>query len=255
MAKPRCSALFSLAGILLFHRIAQRLVPANALWLTAMLALGPAFAVEQNLMVDVPLLSLWLLFFDALIVGADLDASQQRRRFLVAALACSAAILVKYSSLVLLPILPIVIVYERRWRLIWIGVVPFAVILAWSAFNYLDYGHIHIAQRHVHVTRGTLGLPLRRFIALLVTLGALTPIGLIVAVRQVDSLRRRGPAIYAAWPCCFCCWPRLSPWNGCARMPAPAPSDGFPERPPEGPVPVVRGHAARRALSKIVQDL
>ena len=29
----------------------------------------------------------------------------------------------------------------------------------------------------------------------------------------------------------------------------------IPERPPEGPVPVVRGHAARRALSKIVQDL
>ena len=191
-------SLFSLAAILLFHRIAQRLVPANALWLTAMLALGPAVAVEQNLMVDVPLLSLWLLFFDALIVGADLDPSQQRRRFLVAALACSAAILVKYSTLALLPILPIVIAYERRWRLIWTCLIPFAVIIAWSAFNYFDYGHIHMAQRPVHVTRGTFDLPLRRFVALLVTLGAITPIGLIVAVRRISLLRRQGPAIYAA---------------------------------------------------------
>jgi len=96
-------ALFSLAAVFAFHRIAQRLAPANALWATGMLALGPAFMVDQNLMVDVPLLALWLVFFGALINGADADAEGQGRRFLIAGSACAAALLVKYCSLILLP--------------------------------------------------------------------------------------------------------------------------------------------------------
>ena len=194
-------ALFSLAATLLFYRIAQRLVPANALWLTAMLILGPSVVVEQNLMVDVPLLSLWLLFFYALILGTDSDVQGQRRRFLVAALACSAAVLVKYSGLTLIPILIVVIVYERRWRFIWAALVPVAALAAWSLFNYLDYGGIHIAERPARIFRySNFGffLPLFRFVSLMVTLGAITPFGLIAVVRLFPTLRRRGPAIYSA---------------------------------------------------------
>jgi hypothetical protein len=189
-------SLFALAAIWLFHRMADKLVPAAALWLTALLALGPAFVVEQNLMVDVPLLSLWLLFFEPLIVGAE--AAHQRRRFLIAAAACSAAILVKYSSLVLLPILFLVLVYERQWRLVWISCIPIVVIALWSAFNYFDYGHIHLAQRPVHMTRQSSLLPVLRFIALVVTLGAITPFGLTVAMQLVPAARRWAPAIYLA---------------------------------------------------------
>jgi len=190
-------ALFSLAAILLFYRIARRLVPANALWLTGMLAIGPSFAIEQNLMVDVPLLSLWLLFFDALILGADADARGQRRRFLVAASACAAALLVKYSSLLLFPILAVVIVYERRWRFSWALLVPPAAVAAWSLFNYLDYGGIHIIQR---LGGRELGLyfSFRLSVAWTMTLGAITPFGLILIVRLLAPLRRWGPAIYAA---------------------------------------------------------
>jgi 4-amino-4-deoxy-L-arabinose transferase-like glycosyltransferase len=194
-------ALLALAAILLFYGIARQLVPANAIWLTGMLALGPSFAVEQNLMLDVPLLSLWLLFFNALILGADADISGQRHRFLVAALACSAALLVKYSSLVLLLILVVVIVHECRWRFSWAALVPLAVVAAWSLFNYFDYGGIHILRRpgggehgfyeHVFYT------PLSRFVACMMTLGAITPFGLVLIMRLVPLLRRWGPIIYS----------------------------------------------------------
>jgi 4-amino-4-deoxy-L-arabinose transferase-like glycosyltransferase len=194
-------SLFTLAATLLFYRIARRLAPANALWLTAMLMLGPSVAVEQNLMVDVPLLSLWLLFFDALILGTDADSKAQDRRFLVAALACSAAILVKYSSLALVPVLLVTIAYERRWRVLWAAVIPVAVLAAWSLFNYLDYGGIHIAERPAHIFKYStyaFFLPMLRLTSIMVTLGAITPFGLIAAVRLVPALRLWAPAIYTA---------------------------------------------------------
>ncbi len=143
-------ALFSLAAILLFFNISSVIVPRCALWLTGMMTLGPAFVVGQNLMVDVPLLAMWLLFFDALIVGADADESAQQRRFLVAAGAASAALLIKYSSLVLPPVLIAVLLVERRWRLLWIGSIPFFVLGLWSLLNVIEYRHIHILQRPAH---------------------------------------------------------------------------------------------------------
>ena len=58
-------------------------------------------------------------------------------RYLFAALACSAAILVKYSSLVLYVILCMSLVLERRKRQLWTRADASAVLAAWSAFNYI----------------------------------------------------------------------------------------------------------------------
>ncbi len=189
-------ALFSLAAIVLFFRIARVLVPWCALWVTGIMTLGPAFVVEQNLMVDVPLLAVWLLFFDVLIVGTDRDESTQQRRFLVAAGAASAALLIKYSSLVLPPILIAVLLVEKRWRLLWIGAIPFAVLGAWSLSNFLEYRHIHILQRPAHAFRDRPSLPLLRFVGIVVTLGGLTAFPLIVMIRGIPSLCRQARLTY-----------------------------------------------------------
>jgi hypothetical protein len=189
-------ALFTFAAILLCYRITLQLVPVHAVWLTGMLAFSPSFAVEQNLMVDVPLLALWLLFFHALMVGADAGAKAQTRRFLVAALACSAALLVKYSSLVLLVILVTVIIYERRWRHGWAVLVPLVALGAWSLFNFLDYGGVHITQRETGLQQGV-DPSVRRLVAWALTLGAITPLGLISIVQLVPWLHRRRAVIYA----------------------------------------------------------
>ena len=101
-----------------FHRIARHLAPRLAVWLAAMLVMSPAFVVEQNLMVDVPLLALWLGFHDALVTGRDGPA--QTRRFAIAAGYCSAAVLVKYSSLTLVVILLAALLMERRRRQSWV---------------------------------------------------------------------------------------------------------------------------------------
>ena len=186
-------ALFALACVVLFHRQAQRFCPGVALWLTAMLILCPAFVVEQNLMVDVPLLALWLLFFELLLLHRDSPA--QTRRYLLAGLVCGAAVLTKYSSLTLVPVLAASLLLERRARQAWTLLVPVAVLAAWSAFNRWDYGGIHVVSRG----DGGPSLPQSGQFALawLLIVGAVTPLGLLAVVQTRARLLRHERTLYA----------------------------------------------------------
>jgi hypothetical protein len=182
-------SLFAAGCILLFHRLARRLNIPDALWLTAMLALGPAFIVEQNLMVDVPLLCAWLAFFSLLLA----------RRFAPAAAASGAALLMKYSSLILLPVLAAAVLLHRAPQRLWVLLIPIGTLAAWSAFNWWDYGGIHLAtalhaagqsyvpptiHKHFQLARRLV----KSTIAWLVGLGALTPFGVIALVQARTSL-------------------------------------------------------------------
>jgi 4-amino-4-deoxy-L-arabinose transferase-like glycosyltransferase len=183
----------ALACVLLFYRLARALAAPTAIWATAILVLGPAFIVEQNLMVDVPLLATWLAFFNLLICGVR--DSNQTRRYALAALICAAALLIKYSSLVLFPILCASLIAERRRRQAWTPAITLAMLAAWSWFNYLDYGGLHILTRP-HAERSAYEL-LRLAVTWLICLGALTPLGFIAAVQSRLKLAKAGWAIYA----------------------------------------------------------
>ena len=183
-------SLASLACIVLFYRLAIMLCASAAVWVTTMLVLGPAFIVEQNLMVDVPLLAVWLVFFNLLI--CDARDERQTRRYGIAAIACSAAILIKYSSLVLLVILCVSLLIERRKAQAWTIVVPLSAIAAWSLFNFIDYGGIHIATR----PHGSGHFRLGAMAAWVLAVGALTPLGVIAAVQWVRISSRAGNWVY-----------------------------------------------------------
>jgi 4-amino-4-deoxy-L-arabinose transferase-like glycosyltransferase len=184
-------SLASLCCILLFHHLARRFVGPAALWATAMLVLGPAFVVEQNLMVDVPLLATWLAFFNLLI--CDIASPRQKRRYILAAFACAAALLIKYSSLTLLVILCLSLLLERRRAQAWTVLIPIVALAVWSLFNFLDYGGVHIASRGVSPDWPQL----EEAVAWVLALGALTPLGLIALIQSRQELVRAEGAIYA----------------------------------------------------------
>jgi 4-amino-4-deoxy-L-arabinose transferase-like glycosyltransferase len=139
-------ALFALAAIVLMHRLAEIIVPEKASLATCLVVASPAFVVDQNTMVDVPALALWLGFFAILLARRD-EAGSDRLRYVGAGLVCGAAILTKYTSLVLLPALVLDGVLRRR-PVAWHGVaVAIAIVLLWSGFNYWDYGGIHMLTR------------------------------------------------------------------------------------------------------------
>jgi len=146
MSMHSLMALFVLAAIALMHRLAEIVVPDKAGLATCFVVASPAFVVGQNTMVDVPALTLWLAFF-VILLGREEGRENDRLRYAGAGLACGAAILIKYTGLVLLPALVLDGVLRRR-SAAWYGfAVALAIVLLWSAFNYWDYGGIHMLTR------------------------------------------------------------------------------------------------------------
>jgi 4-amino-4-deoxy-L-arabinose transferase-like glycosyltransferase len=165
------TSLFTLGGIVVFHDLSKRLLQRDSALPVALLFLGPAFLPSQNVMVDVPLLFFYLLFFWGLVRASAGESGA--RGILIAALAAAAAVLTKYSGLVLVPTLVWFIVRQRRWQTAWVLLIPILAIGAWSGFNYWDYGHIHLLDR---LSSGTLARGMRRVPEWLMGLGAVAPL-------------------------------------------------------------------------------
>lgn len=166
-------AVFALVAIVTMYRLALDVGVRSPLLLTSFLALGPAFVVGQNTMVDVPLLAAWLVFYWSLLTKSTLtDAT----RYAIAAIACSVALLLKYVSLPLIPILAVHIYARRRIDLWYLGALPLAILLGWSLFNWLDYGGVHLLEREA-ASRSISDLLLRS-LGWLLCLGAVTPFAL-----------------------------------------------------------------------------
>jgi len=164
-------SLFSLAALVFFYLLAHKLARENALLLTAAFCLGPIFIPSQNLMLDVPMTAIWLIFFWAILC---LNNGQDKLRgYVLAGLMCGIACLTKYTSVVLIPILAIDIVLHRRWKRIWVVGIPFLLLAGWSLLNYFDYGGVHFFTREV---RG-LGPArvLKSLVEWIICLGALSP--------------------------------------------------------------------------------
>jgi hypothetical protein len=138
-------SLFSFLGILFFYFLAKNLRLRNPTVWPALLALGPGFIPSQNIMGDIPMLSLWLVFFWAIL--HPMSFTRGNRYYFVASLAATLAILIKYSSLVLLPIFIMDILLKKRWNAIGMMAIPVLSLAGWSLFNYFDYGGIHILER------------------------------------------------------------------------------------------------------------
>lgn len=174
-----CSAL----AIFLFYLLANHFQIRHSLFLTGLFALGPSFLPGQNLMVDIPLMAFWLVFFWA-ILSTEKD---DHKKYLVAGFAVAIACLTKYTSLVLLPIFIFVILYRGHWRSIWSLGIPMIVLALWSRFNYFDIGAIHIFGRP---TPGiTMQVISYRVITWIAGMGSVSPFAL-----SFISLKRNDPA-------------------------------------------------------------
>lgn len=163
-------SLFTLLALAGFHRLARYRVPRHALWLTALFALCPAFMVNQALMTDVPLLAMQLLFFNLLLVPGTMGPGP---RYALAGLAVSGAMFIKYTSLPLLLVFPLVLVLKRDRRWLPMALVPVVLLIGWSLWNLHEYGSIHLLDRRPGDPsfRGKYV----RSLALLTALGAVSP--------------------------------------------------------------------------------
>ena len=139
-------ALVASIATLFFFFLVRLLGGRDALFATALFVLSPAFLPGQNLMHDVPLVAAWLVFFWAVLSASRGTCTA---RLAIAATMIGVACLIKYTSLVLLPIFLFAILLRRQWHALWLLVIPVAFLIGWSIFNVLDYGSVHIIERGI----------------------------------------------------------------------------------------------------------
>ena len=189
LAQHALMAVMSAGVVLVFHRLARAIGCPHPVWLTALLVLGPVFLPGQNLMMDVPALLCWLICFWGLLTPPD---RQTMGRLVAGAAALAAAVLIKYTGLVLLPIYAITLVWRGQGRRLWLLAIPLAMLAAWSVFNLFDYGGIHLFSRSLGAFRPTRYLG--QAASWLAGLGALAPF----TVAFVGSRPARGWPLAAA---------------------------------------------------------
>jgi hypothetical protein len=185
-------ALFTGVCIVLFYRLAVMFTKQHAVWLTGLLVLSPAFLVNQNVMVDVPLLACLLGFLHRLFAALQLRSVQ---KLVQASLVLTAGIFIKYTMLAVLPLL-----LFGTWRLggrAWLALlVPSVALLGWSVWNLHEFGFIHLFGRSLSGFSGD-GLGIR-MVSYAMTLGAVAPWLLVGFLVQLSTKVHRMAAVALA---------------------------------------------------------
>lgn len=176
-----CSGL----SIYLFFILALFFQIRYSLFLTWMFALGPAFLPGQNLMVDIPLMVSWLFFFWMLFSVEE----DNKKKYIFAGIAAAISCMIKYTSLTLLPVMLLIIIFRRHWRSLWYLGIPLVTLALWSIFNYYDYGAIHILGRTTRPL--TLQILIYRMISWIAGVGAVSPFVLsFIDIKKSDPANK-----------------------------------------------------------------
>ena len=167
-------SVFSFICIYLFHKLAKIVATDVSKQITGLLILGPVFLVNQNLMLDVPLLAFELIIIYLLVVNRDRLTIANA---IIISFSFSIAVLIKYSALALILPIGIVFLMKNNRKKILILIIPAATIISWIIFTKYQYGFAHISGRNVHQTN--IIEILKKCSAFIICLGALVPLWLL----------------------------------------------------------------------------
>ncbi len=135
-------SVFSFLAIYYFDRILHFVKRKNTYFYLTLFALCPAFIINQNVMTDIPLLSLLLgsvYFF--------LSSSDNNRNLVLSFIFISAALLTKYSALPFLAAIIFTLLIRKDYQNLKFSLIPFGILAIWSGWNLIEYDHIHLLGR------------------------------------------------------------------------------------------------------------
>ncbi|MBD2753136.1 glycosyltransferase family 39 protein [Spirosoma sp. BT704] len=166
-------SIFTLLALVAFFKITELLNLKKGLLLTSLLAFCPAFLINQNLMVDIPLLcfDLWFLYY-----LLQQDVPSESGRYWKASLILGFSLLIKYTNIPLLVVLLITLLWRRQYRLLYVVLIPAAILGLWSLWNYVEFSSIHIVNRPQN--QKTLALFTKNLLDFITCLGAISPFSL-----------------------------------------------------------------------------
>jgi hypothetical protein len=137
-------SVFTFFSLYYFYKTAQTLLVKNINVLLVLFAFCPALMINQNVMTDVPVLSLILGFVYFLLKA---NSAKKLPYYCISSLLLGFGLLIKYSLLPLLVVFILVILIRRDYKNLFFLLVPLGILSLWSIWNYAEYGSIHILNR------------------------------------------------------------------------------------------------------------
>ncbi len=137
-------SIFTFLSLTAFYKITQLLALRKGLLLTAFFAFCPAFLINQNLMLDVPLLcfNLWFLYY-----LLKQDVRSETKRYWTVGLLLGFSLLIKYSSIPLLVVLLVTLLWRKQYYFLYVLLIPIGMLGLWSWWNYVEFSAIHLLNR------------------------------------------------------------------------------------------------------------
>lgn len=137
-------SVFSFLALHYFYKSLKALYPASNLLPLVLFAVCPAFIVNQNLMIDVPLVALMLGFVYHFILANN---QKPWANYVKAALFLSACLMIKYTVLPLCIVFVVVLLLRRDFKMLVTLLIPIGVLLLWSWWNMAEFGGVHLLNR------------------------------------------------------------------------------------------------------------
>lgn len=138
-------SVFTFLCLLYFSKIAQHIKVKQHNLLLVVFVLCPALLINQNLMVDVPMLACLLGATYYLFLGLN-----NSKKLINSMLWFSAGLLIKYSILPFGLLFGLILLVRLKLKELVYGLIPITVLALWAMWNYIEFGSSHFLDRPSH---------------------------------------------------------------------------------------------------------
>jgi len=169
-------ALHLLTAIFLFHvlyfyaKILSKINVKQPKVLLTLFAFCPALIVNQNLMIDIPILSMALGSTYYLIIAQQ---SGKLSNYLSATLLLTFGLMMKFTLLPFLVVIGLTAIFSGHYRSLITLIIPLAIMIGWSSWSELQYGVSHLG------IKTNFGFNTNKLLGFLATTGAISTFVLI----------------------------------------------------------------------------
>lgn len=144
---------FSFFSLFYFYKLLRYFKIVDVKFLLTVFAFSPALIINQNLMTDVPLLSVVLAMSYYLLQAKN---SNSWKRYLLVASLFSIGVLIKYSMFpLIIPLIYVLIISSEKKYFLTL-LFPLTILISWTFFNFYEFGESHIFGRkssHFEISR------------------------------------------------------------------------------------------------------
>jgi len=134
-------SVFTFLSLFYFYKLCQLFKVKSPNFILTIFAFCPGFIVNQNVMLDIPILALSLSIMYYLLKGQQ---SNNTLYYIISASLLSIGILIKYSLSPLFIVILLSLLISKNHRKSFVLLIPILVFIGWSVWNYIEFGETHL---------------------------------------------------------------------------------------------------------------